>query len=551
MNDTKFQEIESSDNSYSSFGQTTTPKSIFTSVETLPLPMVPGNNHNAGNCSLPTPTDNINCNQAMPALFERSQSPIHSPNDVHTVTSSQTLSTNIASASDFSSIAADNSKPPPPNKLDISITNSLMEPVTINLPTSDEELMVQKQNSKMRHLTINGGNVTPESFEDGYVQFILHHDPDSINDGIDSLVYTRRKFSSVPRTGDLSYTAWDIFVLVNKLHNQEIKNWSQLVGQLGLSDMMGRPQFAQRVKRWMHKYKIDYYFDYLMGIPFDFHSDDEKYSGCLMMGNYQKRFPENITDGTNVKKRRRVLYSVNTSTSTTMEVVDPEIVEIDKKRPVLMAGSRKRGRDASQTLALANDLPRRPTDGCSMIPMHYELFGDSEANQDLADSLDEDKQEPATLDKQLEKLYQMQPNNHIPSVKSPPLRNRNDDCEEDELASSSSTSGSPLLPKLRLPELHSTPSPSLPMHGCTDEDEESSNCVCSSCQQLAVKVRFLQSKLDTISSQWETWKSNMDTKHKELQTQVAALADEKEKLQEQWMAWRKKIVTDLLSGPFS
>jgi hypothetical protein len=71
-------------------------------------------------------------------------------------------------------------------------------------------------------MTINGSNVTADNIEDGYIQFILHHDPDSIGDGIEGLMYIRRKFTSVPRTGDLSYTTWDIFVLVNKLHNRQV-----------------------------------------------------------------------------------------------------------------------------------------------------------------------------------------------------------------------------------------------------------------------------------------------------------------------------------------
>lgn len=85
----------------------------------------------------------------------------------------------------------------------------------------------------------------------------------------------------------------------------QIKNWSQLVGQLGLSDMTGRPQFAQRVKRWMHKYKIDCYFDYLLGNPYDFHASDSnegtRYSGCLMMGNYQKRRAARVDETDSVK----------------------------------------------------------------------------------------------------------------------------------------------------------------------------------------------------------------------------------------------------------
>lgn len=70
----------------------------------------------------------------------------------------------------------------------------------------------------------------------------------------------------------------------------QIKNWSQLVGHLGVNDVSSRPQFAQRVKRWMQKYKIDCYFDYLLGNPYDYSADSNRFSGCLMMGNQKRRY---------------------------------------------------------------------------------------------------------------------------------------------------------------------------------------------------------------------------------------------------------------------
>lgn len=71
-------------------------------------------------------------------------------------------------------------------------------------------------------LSITGETVNSENIEDGYLQFVLHHDPQYVGDNIENLLYVKRKFSSVPRTGDLSYTTWDVFVLVKKLHNQEV-----------------------------------------------------------------------------------------------------------------------------------------------------------------------------------------------------------------------------------------------------------------------------------------------------------------------------------------
>lgn len=77
--------------------------------------------------------------------------------------------------------------------------------------------------SSVPKLTITGDNVNSDNIEEGYVQFVLNHDPNYISDGIESLVYAKRKFLSVPKTGDLSYTTWDIYELVLKLHRREVK----------------------------------------------------------------------------------------------------------------------------------------------------------------------------------------------------------------------------------------------------------------------------------------------------------------------------------------
>lgn len=75
-----------------------------------------------------------------------------------------------------------------------------------------------------KSLDITGDTVTKENFEDGYVQFITYHDPQSVADNVETLVYLKRKFSSVPKTGDIIYTTWDVFCLVKKLNNNEVRS---------------------------------------------------------------------------------------------------------------------------------------------------------------------------------------------------------------------------------------------------------------------------------------------------------------------------------------
>ncbi|KAI8096295.1 ARS binding protein 2-domain-containing protein [Halteromyces radiatus] len=412
------------------------------------------------------------------------------------------------------------------------------------MPLNDEELLRHKRYFRRQPLMINGDNVTADNIEDGYVQFILHHDTDTIGDGIDGLMYARRKFSSVPRTGDLSYTTWDIFVLVNKLHNGEIKNWSQLVGQLGLSDMLGRPQFAQRVKRWMHKYKIDYYFDYLMGTPFNFHSVDEKYSGCLLMGNYQKRKePGDSGDESSSqpqqkrKKKQRLLPS--STNHVKMEYDDDDLsIGEDDKRPILMAGSRKRMQGST---LLVNGMQRHVNDTDD-----EEEDDDDDDNNMYNNNNEEEEEEEEQEEEEEEEEDDTTPQQHRKVHQEKEL----DDDEEDELASTSSTSGSPIISTSSLihhsSSLTKTAGPST--HHLTSHKP-----ICDSCNQLSSTVEELRAQLKQISQQMDmisSWKPAMEEQCRLLEQQVNSLTKEKETIQEQWTSWRKKIVQDLLGDPF-
>ncbi|KAF1797946.1 hypothetical protein FB192DRAFT_1166064 [Mucor lusitanicus] len=100
--------------------------------------------------------------------------------------------------------------------------------------------------------------------------------------------------------------------------------------------MAGRPQFAQRVKRWMNRYKIDCYFDYLLGNEYQFDAPEGKYSTCLMIGNYKKRKPDNHSTNVNA-----------VADDSDEEELDEDQSDQESRIPVLLAGSRKRMRDGS------------------------------------------------------------------------------------------------------------------------------------------------------------------------------------------------------------
>ncbi|KAI8973355.1 ARS binding protein 2-domain-containing protein [Mycotypha africana] len=252
------------------------------------------------------------------------------------------------------------SPPIQPQPLDTSsiatsktINRSAMPPITNTAPLSE----VNHTTPPSKKPRITGANVTAENIVDGYIQFVLSHDAAYINDGIESLVFAKRKFQSVPKTGDITYTTWDIFQLVKKLHHQEIKNWSQLVGQLGLQDMAGRPQFAQRVKRWMHKYKIDCYFDYLLGNEYEFNPPDDKYSHCLLIGNYKRKGTATTAAShtaaaaaVNIPEQTSLLDDDDMTDDTMNAAATTANNGKQARLPILMAGSRKRMRENNQNI---------------------------------------------------------------------------------------------------------------------------------------------------------------------------------------------------------
>lgn len=89
------------------------------------------------------------------------------------------------------------------------------------------------EGTKQPVLTINGDNVTSDNIEEGYIQFMLHHDFTHMADSLENLMCAKRKFTSVPKTGELKYSTWDVFVLVRKLHNQEVREGEAYPGNIG------------------------------------------------------------------------------------------------------------------------------------------------------------------------------------------------------------------------------------------------------------------------------------------------------------------------------
>ncbi|KAK4517912.1 uncharacterized protein ATC70_001261 [Mucor velutinosus] len=345
-----------------------------------------------------------------------------------------------------------------PNTQTLTTSNSGTTAETTTATAATDGLQTPKSISEQLQtlipkptVKITGDNVTAANIEDGYIQFVLMHDASYISDGIDSLVYAKRKFQSVPKTGDISYTTWDIYQLVLKLHKQEIKNWSQLVGQLGLHDMAGRPQFAQRVKRWMNRYKIDCYFDYLLGNEYQFDAPEGKYSTCLMIGNYKKRKSDNSSNHVNA--------AANDSDE---EELEEDQEDKEQRIPVLLAGSRKRMRDGSHnSLQMIENAQKflRPHQSETEEEEEDEKEGDEEdaegeelQGSDAED--DSDMKTNANTDEDVEMAEDIgQDDDNMEEEEEEELAEE----EEDELASSTSSPISPARIIIPAPVVNSSP----------------------------------------------------------------------------------------------
>ncbi|KAJ4374393.1 hypothetical protein N0V85_009066 [Neurospora sp. IMI 360204] len=114
-------------------------------------------------------------------------------------------------------------------------------------------------------------NVTQETIEDAYVDFIFHCNPHVPLDT--DTVVLRDTFSDPPKSGGKSFNTFVLFGLIKQLETKEIKTWAELALKLGVDppdtdkgeSSQKIQQYAVRLKRWMHSMHIDSFFEYLVG----------------------------------------------------------------------------------------------------------------------------------------------------------------------------------------------------------------------------------------------------------------------------------------------
>lgn len=259
-----------------------------------------------------------------------------------------------------------------------------------------------------------------------------------------------------------------------------------------MADMAGRPQFAQRVKRWMHRYKIDCYFDYLLGNKYYFNAPSEKYSSCLMMGNYKKR-------------------RLNVEPNIESQSDEEEFASDEHRIPILLAGSRKRMRDHSQNSIQLIENARQflRTNNTDESDDDDGVTGtEEESDEDMAVNGQEEEEED----------------------------NDDEEEEEDELASTSSSPGSPAIFTTKVlamspplaPRKISLPTPP----SCTNCSHYESTIISMKKETNRLKA-YIATLENTIEQQ-----SSMTKGMNKLLRQKARTE-----------RWRKQLIEDLARGP--
>ncbi|EPS29602.1 hypothetical protein PDE_04552 [Penicillium oxalicum 114-2] len=120
--------------------------------------------------------------------------------------------------------------------------------------------------------------VSDENIDDAYVTFILYCNP-NVPSSVDTSEL-RKTFRSPPRSDGKSFSVFNLFQLIQKLDNKELKTWIQLAIELGVEPPSQEKkqstqkvqQYAVRLKRWMRAMHVDAFFEFCLGHPHPYYT---------------------------------------------------------------------------------------------------------------------------------------------------------------------------------------------------------------------------------------------------------------------------------------
>ncbi|KAH6642543.1 ARS binding protein 2-domain-containing protein [Boeremia exigua] len=114
-------------------------------------------------------------------------------------------------------------------------------------------------------------SVSDDTIDDAFASFILYCNP-SFALSIDTSELVKL-FRTPPKSDGNAFSTWTLFELIGKFSTGEIKTWTQLALDLGVSppdtdkgqSTQKVQQYSVRLKRWMRAMHIDAFFEYMLG----------------------------------------------------------------------------------------------------------------------------------------------------------------------------------------------------------------------------------------------------------------------------------------------
>ncbi|KAF1926593.1 uncharacterized protein M421DRAFT_422567 [Didymella exigua CBS 183.55] len=114
-------------------------------------------------------------------------------------------------------------------------------------------------------------DVSDETIDNAFASFILYCNPSFAHSTDTSELV--KLFRIPPKSDGNAFSTWSLFELIGKFSAGEIKTWTQLALDLGVSlpdtdkgqSTQKVQQYSVRLKRWMRAMHIDAFFEYMLG----------------------------------------------------------------------------------------------------------------------------------------------------------------------------------------------------------------------------------------------------------------------------------------------
>ncbi|KAF9701917.1 hypothetical protein EKO04_000096 [Ascochyta lentis] len=137
-------------------------------------------------------------------------------------------------------------------------------------------------------------DVADDTIDNAFAGFVLYCNPSfALSTDTSELV---KLFRTPPKSDGNAFSTWTLFELIGKFSTGEIKTWTQLALDLGVSppdtdkgqSTQKVQQYSVRLKRWMRAMHIDAFFEYLL---------DKQHPYYLQIPPPHDPFPEDGRDG--------------------------------------------------------------------------------------------------------------------------------------------------------------------------------------------------------------------------------------------------------------